>query len=132
MWYVVCSLSPVLLFPATETLSEVPALRAAGVEKGDIKVSPPRTWSWSPSAPWPPVECVKAAGLWTLPKFSEIRSRLLKAAAHITVDVGSDFVALQMVASGAGSQVNEDPFVGSQRPTVCDCEVGMEKKVSLQ
>ena len=127
-----CSLSTVLLCPATETLSEVPALRAAGVEKGDIKVSPPRTWSWSPSAPWPPVECVKAAGLWTLPKFSEIRSRLLKAAAHITVDVGSDFVALQMVASGAGTQVGEDAFVGSQRPTVCDREAGRAEKVSLQ
>ena len=82
MWYAVCSLPAVLLFPATETLSEVPALRAAGVEKGDIKVTTPRTWTWSPASPWPPVDCVKAAGLWTLPKFSEIRSRLQKLAAR--------------------------------------------------
>ena len=83
-------------------MGEVPALTASLLDRNDIKVTPPRNWTWTAASPWPPLQQVQACNLWHHAAYADVRARLLRPAAEFRIETGSDFVSVQMVAGGAG------------------------------
>ena len=86
----------------TGSMGEVPALTASLMDRNDIKVTPPRNWTWTAASPWPPLQQVQACNLWHHAAYADVRARLLRPAAEFRIETGSDFVSVQMVAGGAG------------------------------
>jgi hypothetical protein len=61
----------------------------------------PGQWRWTAEAPFPPLDRVLKASLWTLDDYKNLRWRLSQPAVDPTVTMGGSFATVELVVRGA-------------------------------
>ena len=95
--------------PAAERLGEITVLQSMvnkdKAVKVDLRVGN-KSWRWSSTAPWPPIDNVLKAPFWAAPEYDPIRRRLQRPAPNVTVVGGGELLTVDFVAEpeslGAG------------------------------